>query len=217
MWEARLQQPGMTPDQLLAHVSDVTTILEDNFFLQSGLAFIRDAYTAAKFAKQRGAQSVRLCAGTRPDFEMTLDGITQLFEVTEADLPGRTRGKEYRDALGQPPKLVHVEQLEMFQNACAIPGALEDRATLKAGKSYDPSWSLVILLNIPTYGVAIAEVESIMTAATEAAGKAFSEVWVMWNGRLYRPWPAGWNAPPEPAADPSDSRGLQAWLDEQGG
>jgi len=185
-------QSWQSPLQMEREVENCTDILEENFFIQGGLEFLRDAYTAAMFAKLRGLKRVRLCAEDRPDFEVENDdGSNMLFEVTEVDLPGRRRGDEYRHHIKQPRSTRLIDQREMQDNAAAIPSALKSISDRKAGGGYDPSWGLVVLLNIPTYGVAVAETEAAMAAATEASGAVFKEVWIVWRDKLYCPWPNG--------------------------
>jgi hypothetical protein len=198
-------QQWMMPEDMDQRVEALSAISDEYFFIQADLEFIRDAHTAADFAKARQAQRVRLYAGQRPDFELDLGGgATQLFEITEADLPGRKRGDEYRATLGEPAKWEHVEQEEMIANAAAIPGALKDVSDKKAAGGYEPSCALVVMVNIPTYGACEEEVEALMEAATQNAGAAFREVWIMWAGELYRPWPRGWNRPPKPEPEPHE-------------
>lgn len=199
--QADLRQ-WMTLDEMAARFDALSAISGDYFFIQGGLQFIRDAHIAATFAKSRAARRVRLCAGNRPDFEIDGADGTRLFEATEADLPGRRRGDEYRATLGKPDTMVHVENAEINANIAAVPGALTARAVGKAGGGYDPAWGLVIFLNVATYGCDKEEIEDCMEAATQPAANAFSEVWVLWGRDAYRTWPQGGPRPPRQVDEP---------------
>ncbi len=194
-------QQWMTPDEMDVRFDALSALSGDYFFIQGGLQFIRDAHIGARFAKSRGASRVRLCAGNRPDFE--IDGVNgpRLFEATEADLPGRRRGDEYRATLGQPDTIVRVENDEINANIAAVPGALTARAVGKAGGGYDPAWGLVIFLNVATYG-SYDEIEECFEAATQPAAGAFAEVWVQWGRDAYRTWPQGGPRPPKQVGEP---------------
>ena len=198
---ADLQQ-WMTADEMGERFDALSAISGDYFFIQGGLQFIRDAHIAATFAKARNASRVRLCAGERPDFEIEVGNATHLYEATEADLPGRRRGDEYRATLGKPDAMVHVEDDEIHANITAVPGALSLRAADKAGGGYDPAFGLVIFLNVATYGCDKEEIEDCMGAATQPAANAFSEVWVLWGRDAYRTWPQGGPRPQRPPREP---------------
>jgi hypothetical protein len=198
---ADLQQ-WMTPDEMGARFDALSAVSGDYFFIQGGLQFIRDAHIAETFAKARNSGRVRLCAGERPDFEIDVGSATHLYEATEADLPGRRRGDEYRSTLGKPDTIVHVDNDEINANIAAVPGALSLRAADKAGGGYDPAWGLVIFLNVATYGCDKKEIEDCMEAATQPAADAFSEVWVLWGRDAYRTWPQGGPRPPRQVDEP---------------
>lgn len=195
-------QRWMTPDEMGERFDALSAISGDYFFIQGGLQFIRDAHIAATFAKSRAAGRVRLCAGERPDFEIEVFNATHLYEATEADLPGRRRGDEYRATLGKPDAMVHVENNKINVNIAAVPGALNRRAADKADGGYDPAWGLVIFLNVATYGCDKEEIEDCMEAATQPAANAFSEVWVLWGRDAYRTWPQGGPRPPRQVDEP---------------
>ncbi|KCZ93514.1 hypothetical protein [Hyphomonas johnsonii] len=182
-------QLWMTPDEMEARFDVLSAVSGEYFFIQGGLQFIRDSHIAATFGKARRANRVRLCGGERPDFEIEVGNVTQLYEATEADLPGRRRGDEYKASLGKPNTLIHVENAEINANIAAVPGALRARALGKAGGGYDPSWGLVIFLNVATYGFDAGEIEACFEVATKPASSSFSEVWVLWGSEVYRPWP----------------------------
>lgn len=191
----------MSPHEMDARFDALSQLSGDYFFIQAGLQFLRDAHIAAQFAKSRDVSRVRLCAGTRPDFEIEVEDGTRLYEATEADLPNRRRGDEYRSALGRPPGIVHVDRKEISENIAAVPDTLADRAADKAAGGYDPAWGLVIFLNVATYGCDQDEIEGCLEAATQPAAGAFAEVWVQWGPDAYRTWPQGGPRPPRQEYD----------------
>ena len=192
----------MTPDDMAARFDALAGISGDFFFIQPGLQFLRDAHIASSFAKSRGSSRVRLCSGTRPDFEVEAGGVCRMYEATEADLPNRRRGDEYRAKVGKAPQIEHVENDEINANIAAVPGALTARAVGKAAGGYDPAWGLVIFLNVATYGCDRDEIEDCFEAATQPAAGAFAEVWVQWGRDAYRTWPRGGPRPPKQVDEP---------------
>jgi hypothetical protein len=61
---------------------------------------LRDAWLAAEFGRHRQSSGVRLIPELEqwPDFEARDGNATERVECAEADIPGRRRGDEYRDA-----------------------------------------------------------------------------------------------------------------------
>lgn len=204
---ADLQQ-WMSPADMAAQFDALSAITGDLLFEHGENGFIRDAYIAAGFASARGASRVRL-ADDPPDFEIELDGVTHKFEATEADIPGRRRGKEYKDARGKPPEARLVGQDVINAGIAAVPVALRAAAEGKVAKArknpaYDPSWGLVILQNCATSGCGHDAVEASFDHATEPASAAFAEVWVLWGGDAYRTWPPGGPRPAKRPIEPPD-------------
>ena len=87
-----------TPEAMDAVVDEAMNSLgSTNLFNQSGLAFIRDAFIAAKFGNVRDADKIRLVEDNWPDFELLIGDRVEAFEAVEADDLERRRGDEYRD------------------------------------------------------------------------------------------------------------------------
>lgn len=197
-WQGRFQV-RMSPDAMIALVDELQNTTGLSMMIQAGVEFFRDAWTAAHFAKVRRAQEVRLWPDTRPDFEMNLNGTYDLFEVTEAGEPGR-RGDEYRAfearqlaaAAAGDDSYVEVEHDPVGDwGVEQAPAMLEQAATHKAKGNYNPSWGLVIYLNLGEYGFFRRQVETCLKAATAPAKDHFREVWVLWDGRAYLTWRRG--------------------------
>ena len=156
--------------------------------------FYRDAYTANEFARLMGADLVRLVAGERPDFEVDLAGAVHAYEATEADTPGRKRGREIQEQRkltipGQP--LVTDFPVEDWLTPDQADSALRTASERKSKRTYDPNCGLVILLNPVEFGAHQAAIEATMANATAAVRNRFSAVWVMWKGVAYCTWRNG--------------------------
>lgn len=192
-WPIRLEQ-AMPPNEMVRLVDELQVILDAHMLVQAGLAFVRDAWTAGRFAQARGADTVRLWPGDRPDCELTFDGKHELFEIVEADQPGRRRSEEYRDLIRRS-EMGEGEAAELDEDwnvrAANAPQMLEHAATSKAAKGYDPDIGLIILLNLTEHGFMRREIEAAMQPRTACAKDAFREVWVLWQGAVYPVWHCG--------------------------
>ncbi|MCV9935591.1 hypothetical protein OIU35_04380 [Boseaceae bacterium BT-24-1] len=194
-WRLRLEKP-MPPDAMIRLVEELRDILQGRMLVQAGLAFIRDAWTAGKFAQARGADAVRLWPGDRPDCELTFDGKRELFEIVEADQPGRQRSAEYRTLVqraerGEPTTVEEDPVEDWIARAANGPKMIMDAAMKKAAKGYDPNISLLIYLNLGEYGIRRREIEEAMQPSTTSAKDSFYEVWVLWQGAAYSLWRVG--------------------------
>jgi hypothetical protein len=155
-------------------------------FRQGGLTFLRDAWVAARIATALSAKEVRLCTGERPDFELHFDNETRQFEVTEADMPGRRRGEESTE-----PKLEEDAVEDWRKRFEAIPDSLKAVIEKKLEKQYSADISLVVYLNLGSFGVYRNEGLPILRDCTLAAKDAFKEIMVFWEGTLFRFWKDG--------------------------
>lgn len=169
-----------------------------DFLNQAGLQFIRDAWAGAKFAQSLGATAVRLVPKSDewPDVVVHYGDQQEKLECIEADLLGRQRGREYRDAdedaNGFSLEPSNEEGGQAEDERRQIPGALWRAARQKAGKHYSSQVSLLINLNIDSLGwgtPAICErmARQFSNWTKPAAGK-FSRVWILWEKRLYGPY-----------------------------
>lgn len=186
----------MAPDAMLDLVEELRAILRGHMMVQSGLTFVREAWVASRFAQARGADAVRIWPKDRPDCELTLGGRRELFEIVEADQPGRKRSTEYKERMQKAERgeLVVVEcdpVEEWIARAANGPKMLRDAAAKKANKDYEPGISLLIYLNLGEYGIRQKEIEAAMRPATACAKDAFLEVWVLWEGGAYLVWRLG--------------------------
>lgn len=194
-WQHRLEQ-AMVPSDMIKQVDELKGILLGHMHVQAGLAFVRDAWIGSRFAQARGADAVRLWPGDRPDCELTFQGRRELFEIVEADQPGRQRSAEYRELIqraerGEPPAIEEDPVENWFARAANGPQMLEHAAKSKAAKGYDPNVSLLIYLNLGEYAVRQREIEEAMQPCTASAKDIFREVWVLWRGAAYPLWQRG--------------------------
>ena len=126
-----------------------------DYFCAPENQWLRDAYLASKFSEYAHARTVRLVDESlgKPDFEVRLRNENcLLIEATEADLPGRRRGDEYRDAKAEGYPLRHDPGEKWKERRDAIPGQVAAAVERKLRKSYPTDTSLLIYVNLATYG-----------------------------------------------------------------
>lgn len=176
-----------TPEAMDAVVDEAMNSLgSTNLFNQSGLAFIRDAFIAAKFGNVRDADKIRLVEDNWPDFELLIGDRVEAFEAVEADDLERRRGDEYRDGIGE----VDDDPVEdWIARAEQAPAWLQAACRKKTNKRYATRTNLVIYLNLSEHGIRQSEVEACFPSATESVKDAFETVWVLWKQRVYQVWP----------------------------
>lgn len=151
--------------------------------------WLRDAYLASTFSEHVHPRLVRLVdeSLSRPDFEVQLrNGRSLLIEATEADLPGRRRHDEYRDAKAKGYPLRHDPGEKWKERRDAIPSAVAAAVQRKIWKVYPPDTSLLIYVNLGTYGLWRDEIEKEIRENASLAQAKFKSVWAIWSGRLYR-------------------------------
>lgn len=184
------------PEDLLNRSEELMIgISREDFFNQPGLDFIREGWAAAKFGIARAAREVRVVPAieTWPDFEMRTNDSVELWELTEADVPGRRRGQEYRDDPLMPgDRALGLDHTENYiARAEKIPEALYTRCVAKAEKRYSARSGLLIYLNISDFGTRHQETINKFASATAPAKDVFNEVWILWKGRAYAVWKGG--------------------------
>jgi len=183
-----------SPEEMLRRYDEIRSQMTgEEFFNQPGLQFVLDAWAAATFGSMCSAEEVRLVPETEcwPDFELRRNGTAERWEVTEADVPGRRRGEEYRyDPLVPGDRALGLDHPENYIAwAERAPEAIRAVCTKKAAKNYSDNVSLLVYLNISDFGARHQEVVNSFQDATRPAKDKFKEVWILWKNRTYRVWP----------------------------
>jgi len=185
-----------SPRELLSRCEDLMSRMSgETLFSQSGLGFIREGWAAATFGALRSAKTVRTVPEREswPDFEMCLQAKVEQWELTEADVPGRRRGDEYRnDPLVPGDRALGLDWPENYiARIDSAPSALRSSCEAKAAKNYSSRAALLIYLNISDFGARHEETIKIFPDATLSAKDSFSEVWVLWKNQCYPIWKNG--------------------------
>ncbi|MGB5722971.1 MAG: hypothetical protein WBM39_01045 [Parasphingorhabdus sp.] len=164
-------------------------------FKESGFTFWTDAWIAAHYARLLDAELVKLCLPEPfPDFVLKVGSFERRFEATEVLDPKRRRGDEVvqnaqRIADGGSP--VQPDPEENWMTIEQTIFGLKTASEKKAIKSYSQDSGLVIYLNWSDLFCEKDEILSIMQAATEASGKSYVSLDVLWHGQVYRIWENG--------------------------
>jgi hypothetical protein len=126
--------------------------------------------------------------------ETRAGGVIERVECAEADVPGRRRGDEYREAEKRNADgglIVEDDPVEdWIERADQVPAALSAVIATKIGKHYAGRASLLVYLNIGEFGIRQAEIEAAMAPAIAPALPCVQRVWILWKARLYGPWTA---------------------------
>lgn len=175
----------LPPEEILRLVGRIGSLA---YFCQSGLAFLRDAWIGAEFAKIRQLELVRLVSDIYPDFEILSGGGIERFEAVEADDPERRRGDEYRDSSDH----AQCDPIDSWiARAEQTPLWLAAACQKKANKRYGARANLVVYLNVGEYGIRQREIESCFPSATASVKGSFDAVWVLWKSKAYLVWQSG--------------------------
>lgn len=177
-----------TPQAMLDFTNDLIDRIGDaNFFNQSGLEFIRESWTAAKFAIGRNAEKVRLVSDPQPDFELRIGGNIEMFEATEAMRDGDMRGDEYKKGgrcmeIGGGPEQWDAVKKQM-------PDLIRSAVQRKLDKTYPKHTQLVIYPDPGSeFGTRHEEIKRCfpsMIKNKEEVLEKFDAVWVLWNDEVF--------------------------------
>lgn len=163
-----------------------------DYFCSTANQWLRDAYLAARFASYSRARTVRLVPrpARYPDFEVQFpNGKIMRVEATEVDLPGRRRGDEYRNQKRAACSLMHDPDSSWERRRDAIIPGIKGAVERKSKKDYPPGTSLMLYVNLGTYGAWQADIERQFSTCADFGSSPFTSVWALWGGRLYRCWP----------------------------
>lgn len=165
-----------------------------------------EAHAAAKFAKLRGAELLRLSPKDPPDFEVEYScGRTEGYELTEAIEPGRRRGDEYKYEAQECENPDGITVVDFPEDEWAKVGdvlpILTERTAAKVDglrkrrkRGLTTSYGLAIYLNFRFFPAEPDEVAAVTEAfhpGTEIGKDEFPSVWVLWDGKAYEVWNNG--------------------------
>ncbi len=191
------------PAEMLGHSKALMNHMGSvDLFTQTGVKFITEAWGAAKFAALQGADDVRLVPERErwPDFELRFGNRRESWEFTEADLPERRRGDEYRhraERVAAGGAAWDDDPVEAWaERAERVPAILHQRCADKAAKRYAGQAALLVYLNVGEFGIRQSEIEACFQSATAPAKDAFTSIWILWKGQAYHVWEDGRLVPP---------------------
>ena len=181
----------MKPSDLVARVEEViepedekeTWEHDEAVFNLPKAGVLRDAWIVGKFAELAGADCARLSGDQWPDGVVTIRGRQHNVEATEAQMPGRRRGDEYR---ADRPRVGDGGPRAWDRVEAAVPGVLANAILKKAAKNYSEPSLLVVLLTIPDYGARHAEIEAHIGNCHFDQRSRFEAVYIIWKNKLYQ-------------------------------
>ena len=174
----------LKPTTIFREVSEkLDAITNEDLFNDPRYQTLMEAFSAARFAAARNLQTpclLRMEDDRFPDFTLKLGEATEQFELTEADFPGRQRGREYRE-MRSPPDLGDPDRDLIDQARDSILRVIAH----KAKKKYRPKPHLLVLVNIPGFKkFPIPEPELIELC--RLWGDDFASIWLLWGDYTYR-------------------------------
>ena len=193
-WRHLLAQP-MPPRRLAEYAKCLGRVLGEAFITGPGSTWARESHLGARFANAISAQLV--CLQERPDLILVrADGVRQAYELTEALEPNRRRNQEYREDRAKLSAGESAARLYVPDNIDSTKAALRNAAASKAKKAADygiEPTGLVIYLNtdLHSFSECVSALEASLHEETSSAAQKFSEIWVLWSGRLYLVWRSG--------------------------
>jgi hypothetical protein len=171
-------------DVLMQQLKDGTGVGDVQFFNDSAIKFVANAWVASRFATARAADAVRIVLEQTeqwPDCKLSIGSEESSYEITGAYEEGRLLGKEYKDAMSGPAMVLD----DWAAALAAVPGSVERAAKLKASKNYDPGLAglVIYVLNSGDYGwsvnpPALLKARAALHKASLPAKEVCRDVWV---------------------------------------
>ena len=159
------------------------TRTDKDLFIQPGLEFLREAYSASKLAAALKPEKIRLCTEKDyPDFEFLTGDKVDLFEMTEVLDPERRRSDEYKYPDKQPQGIVPIPE-RLFESSEII-SSLQKACLKKSAKEYEGAINLVICLH--DYWPWDHEEEYVFMEGTKTAATHFSSIFVHTSSTVYQ-------------------------------
>lgn len=192
----RQLQHWTTTRQFCRIVDTACSYCDSENFWGARQKWLREASLARSLAVAAHAKRVRLgsdsCGGADSELELRNGAVLRLQHV-EADLPGRRRGDEYKAWAKDEFRLRHDPfcnwEKRRDEFPAAVGQAVENKIRKKLEGKYDETISLLIYVNLGTYGKWRDRLECELIKQTHLASPHFRSVWAWWSGRLYRCWP----------------------------
>jgi hypothetical protein len=172
-----------SPQEFVAKVEELAApIISEKLFNDPAAQFLLDAIPIAEFTKFRPTESVRLTDLKEqwPDGQIGTPKQPINVEVTEVLEAGRRRGDEYRND-GQAKD---GDAEDWHKRAQAIPARLESGIQRKIGKGNGKDCTLLVYLNMSTYGVLQKETETAIASIKAKYAEHFQEICILWQEKL---------------------------------
>lgn len=176
------------PEELFAAAHAIRRSVPDHeFFSDSKYQSVREAITAADFARRRPwnqGWQVRVVPKDErfPDVELRSGTDVRPFEIVEADRKERRRGAEYRAAIGKPDKSEYYDPGEEAKIA------LDEIVRVigqKAEKHYAPKPNLLVYVNLSEGNPTAIYADQLFAQY----GQNFQSAWLLWGLETFRLWP----------------------------
>lgn len=111
----------------------------------------RTAWVAARYARERAVEAVRICAVDPPDFEVRFwNGVIHRCEAVEVVRPGRRRGDELWHTRNRPwlyDVPVSFPETDWIDHDEAL-AAVDEQVMRKVAKDYAEQFVLVVYVNL---------------------------------------------------------------------
>lgn len=137
-------QKFITPTDCLSLVSDLKQKIGDNFHIQSGLEFAREAWILGTYGSKTQADEVRLYPESYFDGEVRNGDHCLRVEITEIQDENRRRGDEYRQRVQD---LEHITEDWAEDALKSFPDHFRKCLNKKLNKDYPKDVGLLIYLN----------------------------------------------------------------------
>jgi hypothetical protein len=174
-----------TPNEFLKKVSSFAPLIKSStLFNKNSAGFLLDAIPIAEFSKHRAIEELRLAEQREQsnDGQFRIAGKATNIEVTEVMEPGRKRGDEYRSGPDVPEEKARDFDPNLGKT---IAKALSEGIKKKAEKKYATKPLLLVYLNISTGGRLADEVEREISNLKVKYVNEFTEICVLWAGKLH--------------------------------
>ncbi|MEM8854795.1 MAG: hypothetical protein AAGD34_13920 [Pseudomonadota bacterium] len=173
------------PVNLKEIVGSVWEAMGYEFFQQSNMNLILEAWVAADTAIIVGADTVQMVAADRPDCVLSWGGNGRAYEIVEVDRLGRKRGDEYQSLKVEDHLPSTSGRLIAARTYCTL-RELKPRIEGKIAKWYSPDVGLLAYLNLSDFDRHRSRVIDNILSSARLAREAFPSVLVHWQCEVFR-------------------------------